>query len=310
MAQDYKVRIEGMGGSVVFEASSPLTESRNAMYTGFDIVHLPTNIHAYKNTTSRKWAITGKLVSRTTAEADANARNLDLIRRWLLPDFGGTGATGATPPICKLYAYGNKNINGRQVVIVSYDWTFTDEVDYIHAAAQPMPVIGQLTVNMEEVYSAEQITAREWNLKIGDPGEFIGGESGESSSLSDLTTPGGLMQKLGHAAGKLGGIQTVANALQNNIKPTLAGAIAGQLTRQLGSKIINSPQVQALASKMPTFARNIFVAGANGVQQDLGRIASQRVSAATQPRPPQDPFSSSPQTPPTIIGEWLSLIHI
>lgn len=300
MAQDYKVRIEGQGGSVVFEASSPLAESRNAMYTGFDIVHLPSNIHAYKNTTSRKWSVSGKLVSRTTGEADANVRNLDLIRRWLLPDFGNSGAT---PPICKLYAYGNKNINGRKVVIVSYDWTFNDEVDYIHAADQPMPVIGQLTVNMEEVYSAAEITSRAWALELSPSGEFVGGESGESSSLSDLTTPGGLMQKLGRASGKLGGIQTVANALQNNDKPTLAGAIAGQLTRQLGSKIINSPQVQAIASKMPTFARNIFVAGANGVQQDLGRIASQRVSAATQPRPPQDPFSAAPLTPPTIIGE-------
>lgn len=301
MTQAFKIRLTGPGGQLVLEASSPVTEQRQAMYTGFDIVHLPTNIHSFKNTSSRKWTVTGKLVSRTKSEAQANSRYLDLVRNWLLPDFGNSGAT---PPILRFFAYSNKNINNRKVVITSYDWTFSDEVDYIYTASQPMPVIGQLTINLEEVYSAEEITSQAWKLEVADGGEFAPGQNGSSSSRLDITAPSALMQQLGKAnLQPSGAFNTVSNQLQKNITPTLAGVIAGQLTRSLGSKVINSPQVQAVISRVPAFARNIFVAGANAVASDISRVATQRVSQVTTAKPPTDPFSEAPPLPPqTVIG--------
>jgi hypothetical protein len=301
MTQAFKIRLTGPNGELAFEASAPLTESRQASYTGMDIVHLPTNIHAFKNTGSRKFTITGKLVSRTASEANANVRNLDLARAWLLPDFG---RTGATPPILRLYAYGNKNINGRKVIMTSYDWTFGDEVDYIHTGSQPMPVIGQLTINVEEVYSAAEVTNGNWRLDLAEGGRFEPGEQASGGGL-DITIPGALMQLLGKPdltpSGILG---SVSNQLQKSVTPTLAGVIAGQLTRSLGAKIINSPQVQSVIKGVPGFARNIFVAGANATVTDLGRVATNRVSEVTTPKPPADPFSAAPpKAPPTVIGE-------
>ena len=301
MSQPFKVRITGPKGEIVFEASAPVSEQRQATYGGFDIVHLPTNIHSYKNTSSRKWTITGTLVSRTVREANANSRNLDLARSWILPEFG---STGAPPPILKLYAYKNKNINGRNVVLVSYDWSFPNEVYYIYEAKQPMPIIGQLTLNVEEVYSAEEITAGAWKMDDREIEDALPSGSREAGKLFNITTPGRLMQQLGSAVTSIGGgsIQTVANALEGSIKPTLAGVIAGKLTRSLGAKILNSPQIAAIASKLPTFARNIFVSGTNAVVGDLGRIASNRVSQATAPAAPGDPFGKSALNAPRIIG--------
>lgn len=311
MTQAFKVRLVGPEGALIFEASAPVSESRQASYGGFDIVHLPTSIHTYKNTSSRKFTITGKLVSRTASEANANARNLDLARSWMLPDFGGTGAT---PPILKLYAYGNKNINGLKVIMLSYDWLFSEDTDYIHSGDQPMPVIGQLTINCEEIYSAAEITAGAWKLDISKGGRFEPGVSKTATTGDfaradrgqggfDITIPGGLMQQLGKPnlspAGILG---SISNQLQKSIAPTLAGVIGGQLTRSLGAKLINSPQIQSAISGVPGFARNVFVSGANALVTDLGRIVTSRVSEATTRKPPADAFSAEPpKAPPTIL---------
>lgn len=299
MAQSFKVRLSGPQGDLIFEASSPVSESRQASYGGFDIVHLPTSIHTYKNTTSRKFSITGKLVSRTASEANANARNLDLARAWMLPDFGDTGAT---PPILKLYAYGNKNINGLKVVMLSYDWMFPEDTDYIHSGEQPMPVIGHLTINCEEIYSAAEITAGAWKLSIAKGGRFEPGEQAKAGGF-DISIPGGLMQQLGKPnltpSGLLG---SVSNQLQKSLPPTLAGVIAGQLTRSIGSKILNSPQIQSVITQVPGFARNVFVSGANAAVTDLGRIATTRVSQVTTAKPPTNPFNADPsKAPPTIL---------
>jgi hypothetical protein len=303
--QGFKVRLTGPGGQLTFEASAPVTESRQASYTGFDIVHLPTNIHAYKNTGSRKYTITGKLVSRTKSEANANSKNLDLARKWLLPDFGDSGAT---PPILKFFAYGNKNINGRKVILISYDWTFPDDTDYIYTGTQPMPVIGLLTIAVEEVYSAEEITAKAWKLQEADGGDFAPGEAGNSSAFvlgANEVTPGALMQRLGRASNGVSDIlSTVGSQLARGATPTLAGVIAGQLTRSATSTLLNSPQVQSVIAKVPSFARNVFVAGANATAASLGRIATRRVSEATTPTPPADPFAAAPPlNPPTVLGE-------
>src|SRR5574343_353051 len=123
----YEVKISSSGGTVIYEASSPIHESRNANYEGYNIVHLPTDIWAYRNTTGRRFTVPGKLVSRTPKEADTNAKYVNLIRSWLLPDFGGSGAT---PPLVYLSGYNNSNLNRVQCVVKSYSISWPDDVDW------------------------------------------------------------------------------------------------------------------------------------------------------------------------------------
>jgi hypothetical protein len=161
----FKVMITCDNDKVVFEASAPVTESRSVNYDGYNVVQMPTDLWAYRNTSARHFSVTGKLVSRTVDEANANSNYLDLIRSWSLPDFG---ESGATPPIVKLYAYLNNNIFGVPCIIRAYSWTFPDDVDYIYMADSPMPVIGILQVDLDEAYSAQQITNKAWKINRSD----------------------------------------------------------------------------------------------------------------------------------------------
>lgn len=291
MSNTHKVRLEGPNGTVTFEASSPLQEDRGATYSNYSIVHLPTTLHAYHSTGGRKLMITGKLVSRTVNEANANLRNLDLIRSWPLPDFG---STGATPPILFLSGYNNNNVDRLQVVMTQYSWNFTDEVDYIWTEQGSMPVIGMLTLSLEEVYSAEQVTAGAWKTKLALDGGFRRDEDKPDSNLSiisafqlanlrsSIKTPtlgGSLMGAYGQLLPQAG----------PQVRPTIAGVLAGKLARNLGTKLLNSTAVREVTKGLPPILSNIFVSGANiGIGQ-LGKAVTTGVSSLRLPAAPTAP---------------------
>lgn len=188
-AQGYKISLTVGTDVVIFEASSPLDESRTAHYEGMNIMHLPTDIQSFKNTSARSFGITAKLVSRNAVEASINARYVDFIRSWVLPDFGGTGAT---PPIVKLSAFRNRNIREVPCVIKSYSIHYPDDVDWIFDGQDPMPVIGSISVTLEEAWSPAQITAGAWSIHISPGGRFMTGSDyndNTSASSGDTTPP-------------------------------------------------------------------------------------------------------------------------
>jgi hypothetical protein len=282
---DFKVRLTGPGGAVVFEASAPLSESRQAEYNGFDITHLPTALISYRKTTARNFSISGKLVSRTADEAAANASILDKIRSWILPDFG---STGAAPPILTLYGYRNRNIDGRRVVIKSYNWSFPDDnVDFIFSGTadqQPMPVIGMLQVDLEEIYSAEEVSQGEWKMKglSSNAGSFAFGNQEKGDSF-DLTDQFGLgrTDPLATQIPSASNLSSVMSALQGG-KPTIPGVIAGTIARTLGTAALNSPVVKEITGALPPVLKNIFVGGANVAISEVGKIVTGTVSSVTR----------------------------
>lgn len=276
MGADFKVRLKGPNGEVVFEASAPLAESRQAAYDGYNIVHLPTALISYKNTSSRTWQIAGKLVSRTADEATANVYYLDLIRSWVLPDFGDTGAT---PPILTLYGYRNTNIDGRKVVLKQYDWSFGEETDYIYTGGQPMPVIGMLNVTVEEVYSAAEVTGKKWKVNIGGTGKFKPGGS-ENSNSFEIGLGYGRTDPLQTSGGSASSPTSVMSALDGS-QPTIPGVVAGTIARTLGTAALNSPYVRAVTSNLPPVIGNILVSGGNVAVAEVGRTTTAAVSSIT-----------------------------
>jgi hypothetical protein len=171
-SKTFKVQLSCGSQTVIFEASVPVSESRNVNYDSYGVIHLPTDIWAYRNTSSRRFSMSGNLVSRTPSEASQNAKNIDLIRSWALPDFGGTGAT---PPILRLTAYGNNNINNVKVLLSSYSIQFPDTVDYIFTGTVPMPVIMNVTIELVEAYSPLEVTAKKWKINVSKGGSFVYG---------------------------------------------------------------------------------------------------------------------------------------
>jgi hypothetical protein len=140
-----------------------IQESRTATYDEVPILHHPGGILKYKNSSSRSWAVTGQLISRTMVEAEENLGWLNMIRSWTMPFYGvGTSNNketaaylGAPPPILTLTAYGDKMIGPVTCVLETYSWTFPNNVDYIKCAksGNPFPVILDITLNLKESFS-------------------------------------------------------------------------------------------------------------------------------------------------------------
>lgn len=232
MSEAFKVRVKGPGGEVIFQASVPISESRSSNYDTYNITHLPTDIFSFRNTSARHFSIQGKFVSRTADEATANAGYLSQIRGWALPDFGGSGAT---PPILTLFAYNAIDINGRKVILRSYSFSYSDDVDYIFTGSEPLPVIMTVSLELDEIYSPEQITAKKWKIDPRSGGGFAGGPTSPAST----GTPGkasfsGLASKdiIGRAA-SVSGLASLKDTGSAAISS--AGTSLGSSTPSLGT---------------------------------------------------------------------------
>jgi hypothetical protein len=169
---------------IIFDVTPTIAESRSINYNAFDPLHAPGEILKYKNTASRTWNISAKLVSRTIEEATKNLDNLNLIRSWAMPFYGtGTAAyagerLGAPPPILTLQAYGENMVGPVKCVMDSYNWTYPNDIDYIQAntvdaggstVKVPFPVIIDITISLKETWSPAELSAFDLNkYRSGD----------------------------------------------------------------------------------------------------------------------------------------------
>jgi hypothetical protein len=274
----------------MFEASVPVSESRSANYDGHSIVHLPTDIWSYRNTSGRHFSVAGKLVSRNASEMKANLHYIDLIRAWVLPSFG---ASGSTPPIIKFSAFNNLNIKGVPCIIRSYSINFADDVDWVFDSTDPnsagLPVICFINIELDEAYSPSQVTAGAWKMNTSGPtGSFVYG-----NVYGDNTSAGGGQ----HSEQQPAPITPVASQLTSTYNGT-SGSINGQPN-----------------GIMPLSPGNGSLAGTYGVTSD-GRIVDQTaltnsitpndLSTLYNPNPPSIPaITSSSGTvlaPPVIVN--------
>lgn len=178
MTADFKMSLKSKQNSsdvIIFNISPTIDESRTANYDDVAPVHHPGTIQQYKNTGSRTFNVSAKLISRTSAEATTNIYYLNLIRSWVMPYYGtGTAAStnmlGAPPDILIFSAYGTKNLNAIPVVLLSYHWVYPDNVDYIPTTTgEPFPTILEITLSLIDAYSPEEYTGFDLiKYKFGD----------------------------------------------------------------------------------------------------------------------------------------------
>jgi hypothetical protein len=189
-----------------------------------------------------------------------------------------------------LTAYGNKQIKAVPCVLLSYNWTFPDDVDYIFATDEPMPVIGIITIELEEAYSAAQITDMAWKISPQSGGEFsYVGEIGNGSTGAAVqveTTPSYSAGFMGIAAGGTGpGFPTLGGAL------TLSPSVIAKLPMMAAgvvSAATNSPLLSTVAQEAVGLLNNRFVSGTSP-QQILNNS-----TISTPPFVPASPVSTDP----------------
>lgn len=164
---------------IILDVTPVITESRQASWDSISVTHHPGEILAYKTTTSRTWDISAiKLISRTPDEARNNLILLNKIRSWVMPYYGyGTEKSqknklGAPPTILTFSAYGSPNIGPVPVVLLSYNFSYPNDVDYIPCSelansgeevivkgGTPFPIISELTLNLKESYSPREFSS-------------------------------------------------------------------------------------------------------------------------------------------------------
>jgi len=242
----FKVTLSVDDQTVIFEASVQLTEARIASYDDYSIIHLPTTLYAYRNTAGRNFGISGRLVSRNVKEAETNSYYVDLMRSWTLPDFG---ESGATPPIIKLSAYDNPNIQGIKCILRSYNVTWPDDVDWIYESSPPFPTLVSFSVDLNEAYTAEEITAKAWKIlvspvaAINDLGGVIsvGGSAVGTPDISGLSSQPNFK---GIASDTYANVQTVGNLITDPLKNIGNGSTTSTLginnSADISENIINN----------------------------------------------------------------------
>lgn len=158
--------------TIKFLANPVISDSRDAVYDSISVSHHPGEMLKYKTTNSRSWNLNGiKLVSRTAAEATENLKKLNMIRSWVMPYYGqGTAESfdlmfGAPPPVLMFSAYGPSNIDQHPVVLLNYNFTYPNDVDYIECEADlnsgiesgtPFPVLCEISLTLKESFSPAQ----------------------------------------------------------------------------------------------------------------------------------------------------------
>lgn len=184
--------IEGSPNELIFNVMPKIDEQRSIDYDSIQPIHHPGAIQKYKNTSSRTWNISGKLISRNTSEATLNLQLINMIRAWAMPFYGnGTSAVrpdllGAPPPVLTLSAYGKSMVGPVKCVLKSYNWSFDNGIDYIATVDKiPFPVMLDVSLSLDEAWSPAETSGFDivkYKMgMLGDNGAFSNASSGAVS---------------------------------------------------------------------------------------------------------------------------------
>jgi len=191
---DLKVMIKqepaiGTGpNQIVFTVMPRIDENGTVEYESVMPVQHPGGILKYKSSSARTWTVSGRLISRTSAEATLNLKLINMIRAWRMPFHGeGTASSvapllGAPPVILTLSAYGPRMIGPSKCVLKSYNWTFDNTLDYVDTfEGNPFPVILDVSLSLEEAWSPSEYSGF-------DIVKYKNGELGPNGAFKRVTT--------------------------------------------------------------------------------------------------------------------------
>lgn len=86
---DFKVVVsDGSYGMVIDASPDSFDEARGANWAPYATIHTPVQLLGYGGTTSRTFNLSFRLISRTAHEATINKGHIQVIRFWVMNDFG------------------------------------------------------------------------------------------------------------------------------------------------------------------------------------------------------------------------------
>lgn len=125
---------------MVWTITPTISEQRSVNYETESPVHTNSSYNNYKNTSNTAFTISGEFYANTATEAMYLLACMHFIRSVSLMDFGRQAAVsqnpdlavvGAPPPILLLSGYGRYMYNDIPVILKSYNFVYSNDVDYI-----------------------------------------------------------------------------------------------------------------------------------------------------------------------------------
>jgi hypothetical protein len=181
VAKDLRVRIkvppkyiqnvtQGLGGElsssniggIIFPYTPSISLENSAEYANSNPTHSNFSVYFYKNSKVSPISISGKFTVQNEQDAGVYLATVHLLRSLTKMRSGGSTGdmdSGAPPPICRLFAYGDFMFDNTPVVISSFRLELPDGVDYYKLGKiQGSPAYSLYGVNSVPTVSSISIT--------------------------------------------------------------------------------------------------------------------------------------------------------
>jgi hypothetical protein len=128
----------GTTTSIMFPYTPSISYDHKAEYTSQNPTHSNFSLYFYKNSSISAINITGKFTVQNDEDAQIYLGTLHLLRALTKMRSGGASGdtdSGAPPPICRLFAYGDYMLDNVPVAIGLFKVELPDAVDYYTTGA-------------------------------------------------------------------------------------------------------------------------------------------------------------------------------
>jgi len=159
-------------GGIIFPYTPQLQFEVKADYTAVTPTHSNFPINFYQKSSIGNISITGKFTVQNIDDAKILISTQVLLKALTRMRFGGSmgdADSGAPPPVCRLDAYGEMQLNNVPVVVSQFRLEYPDNVDYfrftgndINYGSTAVPISSSLNITLIPMYSRAEM--QEFNV--------------------------------------------------------------------------------------------------------------------------------------------------
>jgi hypothetical protein len=171
-------------GGIIFPYTPQISYDNKADYASVTPTHSNYTQYFYKNSSVSDIMIVGKFTVQNEADAYRLLSTIHLLKALTKMRFGTDPDAGAPPPVCRLFAYGQKMLDNTPIAIKSFRIELPEGVDYFTVdkssdsfKPEPasVPTSCTITLSCYVIYSRNEIknfSVKNW-LTNGRTGGYL-----------------------------------------------------------------------------------------------------------------------------------------
>jgi hypothetical protein len=141
----------GDTSKIIFPYTPTINVEHKATYHNNPITHSNYDIHSYQRSSVGQIKISGKFSVQNDRDAQIFLGTQHLLRSLTKMKFGNEPLSGAPPPVCRLYAYGQFMFDNVPIVIQSFNIDYPADVDYFTFFKNPAAYTGNASFGENSV---------------------------------------------------------------------------------------------------------------------------------------------------------------